>query len=382
MPCILKKMKPINKPLIIGGNHHNTYGLVRCFGESGINVDLILYECEDCYIGHSRYIDNLWYCVSAEDAVSKVKELVVIKDVHYVVISATDTVASMMDLRYDEFAGKCNFFNAGEAGKITHYMNKEVQAEEATKVGLKVPITASFSKGERIEFNSFPCIIKPQASFAGGKRLTICYNQKELELQSKQFANVDNLIVQQYLTKDQEIVLLGSAVNGEVSLPGYITKYRDILGGTTFSCTSPISDLESDLVDKVKLLISAIKYEGLFGIEFIRRQNDYFFIEINLRNDATSYSLAVAGKNLPLYYYNSCVGVETCLPEKQVMRINSMVEFLDFRNVLHRKISLFQWLKECKNSTCRYYYSKEDVKPYKVAFRDFIIYLLNKIVKR
>lgn len=374
-------MKHTNRPLIIGGSHHNTFSLVRCFGEAGMKVDVILYECKDSYIGYSKYVDQLWYCVDAEDTVAKVAELVGNNPLLYVIITATDVVASLMDLCYDEFKDKCYFFNAGQTGLVTHFMDKETQTEVALNVGLNVPKTRSFSKDEQLTFDIYPCIVKPLASIDGGKRLAICNNQKELMSHAAKFADVDKVLVQQFIEKDDEIVLLGVSAKGEVLIPGYIKKYRDVMGGTTYSSTAPINDIDAQLVAKAKQMVMAMHYDGLFGIEFIRSRNGYFFIEINLRNDATSYSLAVAGVNLPLMYYQAMFEDKPLTTESStVRRIYSMVEMMDFRNVLHRKVGLMRWLKQRKGAECRYMYSKEDKEPYRMAKKEFLKSLVLKLL--
>lgn len=376
-------MKHTNKPLIIGGSHHNTFSLVRCFGEAGMKVDLILYECKDSYIGHSRYVDQIWFCVDAKETVAKVKELVEDSPHLYVAITATDAVASLMDLRYDDFKGKCCFFNAGMAGRVTLFMDKERQTEAALSAGLTIPQTKSFSKGEQLVYDTYPCIIKPLASINGGKRLAICNNQEELNHYAPKFADVEKVLVQQLIGKDEEIVILGVSAKEEVLIPGYIKKYRDVMGGTTYSSTAPISDIDSQLVEKAMRMLESMQYEGLFGIEFIKSGNEYFFIEINLRNDATSYSLAVAGVNLPLMYYKAMVEDKSLTNESlTVRRIYSMVEMVDFRNVLHRKVGLMRWLKQRKSAKCRYFYNPKDIAPYRIARKEFVGYLIGKLFHR
>lgn len=369
-----------NKPLIVGGSHHNTYGLVRCFGEAGMKVDCILYECRDSYVGHSKYIDKLLYCDSADAAGAKIKSLVKGSEKKRVVISATDAVASLMDLHYDEFKENCFFFNAGKAGCLTYFMDKEVQTVAAAEAGLEIPKTKAFNKGEQLQFGIFPCIIKPLASIDGGKRIATCLNAYELHLHAPEFADVERVLIQQFIEKDEEIVLLGVALNGEISIPGYIIKYRDVMGGTTYSSTAPISNIDAQLIKKAKKLIAAIRYEGLFGIELIKSGDKYYFVEVNLRNDATSYSLAVAGANLPLMYYKTCLGGLDLLEQGQdVRKIYSMVEINDFRSVLHRKIGLFAWLRQRKDAECRYLYNREDPEPYKLAKREFIDQMKKKL---
>lgn len=376
-------MRHINKPLIIGGSHHNTFSLVRCFGEAGIKVDLILCECKDSYIAHSKYVGQVWYCSDTKDTVAKVEELVENNPHLYVVITATDAVASLIDLHYDELKGKCSFFNSGTAGRVTLYMDKEKQTEAASSAGLTIPQTKSFYKGEQLSFDNYPCIVKPLASIDGGKRLAICNSDEELRHHAIEFADVEKVLIQQFIERDEEIVMLGFSAKGEVFIPGYVKKYRDVLGGTTYSSTAPISDIDPQLVERVKRMVESMQYEGLFGIEFIKSGNEYFFIEINLRNDATSYSLAVAGANLPLMYYQAIVENKSLSTRLlTVRRIYSMVEMVDFRNVLHRKVGLIRWLKQRKGAECRYFYNPEDMEPYRFARKEFLGYLTERLFHR
>ena len=47
------------------------------------------------------------------------------------VYTCDDTIASLIDLRYDELANKFFFFNAGRQGKINELLNKQVQCRLA-----------------------------------------------------------------------------------------------------------------------------------------------------------------------------------------------------------------------------------------------------------
>jgi len=126
-----------------------------------------------------------------------------------------------------------------------------------------------------------------------------------------------------------------------------------------------------------------LNYEGLFGIELIKSKENYYFIEINLRNDATTYSLAVAGVNLPLMYYNLCSGTNS-IDETifEVRTIFSIVEIVDFSNVVHRRIHFLEWFKQLRQAECRYYFSKEDKSPYQLAKKNYILTILKKLIRR
>ena len=137
--------------------------------------------------------------------------------------------------------------------------------------------------------------------------------------------------IQQYIKRDKEIVIDGVALpDGNIIIPGYVYKHRDYLGGTTFSTTYPVSALPEEIVCKIKQLVKNIGYEGLFGVELIINKGEYYFEEINLRNDATTYALAVAGVNLPYIYALAKQGFDYQKEaNKPIRTINSIVEFRD-----------------------------------------------------
>lgn len=51
----------MNKVIIIGGFHHNTYGLIRSLGEAGIKSDVILEPCQPKvnWLFASQYIKKI-----------------------------------------------------------------------------------------------------------------------------------------------------------------------------------------------------------------------------------------------------------------------------------------------------------------------------------
>jgi len=371
-----------DKILIIGKIHHNTYALVRSFGEAGMHVDLILYGCHDSYIGCSVYIHQLWYCDDTEAALYRVKELVSDEACRYIIISATDAMASLMDLHYDELKGHCHFFNAGDTGLLTHYMDKIIQARLAEKVGFAVPLTTSFRKGDTLSSSIFPCLVKPQASIDGGKRVAVCYSQKELDACAGRFADVGHILVQQYIEEGVEVAISGLAIGGKVVIPGYVIKKRKIKGGTTYSCTAPISQLDEKVVASSEELVKAMNYEGLFGIECIKSKGRYWFIEINLRSPATFYSLAVAGANLPLLYYQYYAESRPLAFDGTFREISSMVELKDFNFVKHRKVGLLKWLRQRRSAECRYFHSKTDKRACRRAYREYVIETVMNLLRK
>lgn len=373
-------MNHISKIIIIGTSHHNTLSMVRCMGEEGRSVVLYIYGTQSSYITSSIYVDKALFFVSASEAVDFIASTHVGLDKKMLVIACSDEVASLMDLRYEELSTRCYFFNAGTTGRITYFMDKQRQLDLAKECGFSVPASMNAQPNNiNVTKINYPCIVKPNASIHGGKNITICHTKQELEKALLKYNPDYNILVQEYIHKEYEIVILGLSMKDKTIIPGFIEKHREEKGGTTYSTTRPISNLDPLLVKACQDLIDKIRYQGLWGIECIKQDNKHFFIELNMRNDATTYSIKVAGVNLPYLYLQSIEKPNFIPANISISTINSMVEFNDFNFVLKKKIGLFKWLKEYKNAECKYYYSVEDPKPYQLKKREYIRFIMNRI---
>lgn len=346
--------------IVIGVVHHNTLGMVRCLGMSGYNVDLILIS-HNGYVSKSKYVKRTIVVENESEIISILLNNYRNVDAKSIVMSCSDTISSALDLNYRKLKDNFYFFHCGEEGKVTYYMNKQIQVDIAKSVGLMTPSSYEYA-GEILKI-SFPCLLKPVKSINGGKKVLICNNGEELKQGLANFSKTEKVQIQQFLQKEAEIVVLGCATDHEVTIPGYILKHRDFDGGTLFSTVCPIQELPNDFIEKCKAMVKNMKYKGLFGIEFIKSGGQYYFIEINLRNDATTYALAVAGANLPEYYIDSLVGINKRKPSVAA-RIKAIVEFNDYKHRREYGISAFSWLRQYLNSKCKYYWSSRDPVPF------------------
>ena len=150
--------------------------------------------------------------------------------------------------------------------------------ELAKKGGFKVPESIVYVIGtDTLNVPCYPCIVKPLKSIHGGKRFSVCGDRCELEEVLNEYEANNVVQIQEYIRKDEEIVVDGVSVNGDVIIPGYVLKHRDYLGGTTFSTTYPIGKLSEDICTKIRAMIAEIGYEGLFGVELIRSKEKYYY---------------------------------------------------------------------------------------------------------
>lgn len=348
------------KVIVLGTTHHNTLGVIRALGESGkhLRCTLLLYGEEDSYLTQSKYVSRTIFVAKAEDIAKTLLENV--SEGKQVVIAVTDEAVHQLDLNADSLKPYFHFFSTLKPGVLTTYMDKGMQDVLAEKVGLDVPRDYT---NEKIEY---PCILKPLASISGGKRVLICHNIDEYNQQISHYPKTQ-FQIQQFIEKEQEIVLVGMSLGGVVYVPAFVEKHREICGGTTYSTVHEITELDDSVVERSQRLIKEIGYEGLFGIELILSKGKYFFIEVNLRTDATCYAVAVAGVNLPLAYVNAKYGEDvSLLLNRPIHKIDSIVEFRDFEFVIKRKISLLKWTKQRNNCKCRYFYNPLDIKPYQI----------------
>lgn len=364
--------------IVIGITHHNTIGLVRCIGMAGYMVDhLILTEQNNkSFVARSKYVKQTYYCPDEKLILDTLLALHDNDRKMYLVIPCTDTAVSLLDINYELLKKQFVFFNAGTHGAVSHFMNKKIQADYAYKAGLNVPYSIEYNgRKQDLSFQqiendkcTFPCILKYTQSINGGKRIKVCNNKQELTKALDYFGNDNSVLIQKFIQKKFEIVLLGLSINGNVYIPGYILKHREFNGGTNYSTVLPVDDNLACLIEKCKMFVHSISYEGLFGIEFINNGQDYFFVEINLRTDATTYALAVAGANLPQLYIKS--KVDHTQPDNKVFKvrtITSMVEFNDFKHRKEYGISIWKWLREFWKTDCKYYFSLKDPKPFFLA---------------
>lgn len=374
-------MNSINKVIIIGTNHHNTLSMVRCFGEEGRKVSLYIYGDDNSYIALSKYVEEVYYFKTAEDAVDQLVRKVD-STIKPLIIACSDDASSMIDKFYDQLNKNYHFFNAGCAGRITRFMNKQLQMKVAANCGFDVPNTLeSLPNDIQIDSINYPCIIKPAASIYGGKNISVCYTKESLDLALKSYPAQFNVLVQDFIVREYEIVILGASYNQDFVIPGYIHKHRDDKGGTTYCTVKPISSLPHELVESCKQLITTIGYNGLWGIECIKSNKGYYFLELNLRNDATTYAMKVAGVNLPLIYLQLEESLFDNRHHLYVQSIQSIVEFNDFNFVLKGKVGLLKWIRQYNSSKCKYFYSKNDPMPYKKRKRQYLQFLLKRLFK-
>lgn len=141
----------MNKVIIIGGFHHNTYGLIRSLGEVGINSDVILEPCQPKvnWLFASKYIIRTYILSEDENLVDYLLNTYSDEKEKPVVYCGSDSSISLLDNAYNLLKEKFYIFNAnGKQGRINHYMNKEAMFPLAEECGLTTIKTWHLKRNE------------------------------------------------------------------------------------------------------------------------------------------------------------------------------------------------------------------------------------------
>lgn len=358
-----------NEIVVIGGNHHNTLAVLRSLGEKGLCVFLIVVSKETKpYVCYSKYVKK-YYVVENTDSISDVlhtiSEGLTEKSI---IIACTDSISSYLDMHPQSD----KFFIPGskEQGGITTLMNKNTMSQLAVEAGIQIPPSWTFNNEYKdVSEVEYPCIVKPLVSKNGSKAdIVICKTRAELN-QYFEHCNSGEVQIQKYITKDIEFQLIGCSLNSgeQVIIPGASIILRQP-ENTNTGFLQYVLRRNFIFNEKVcKEFICRTGYSGLFSMEFLRDKdgNDYF-MEINFRNDGNSICVTAAGMNLPYIWclYNAGLPIDEELCYEQMKEVLVMPEFNDFSNVIHRRLSLWNWLIDVKRTDCFMEFSKRDQMPF------------------
>ena len=358
--------------IVWGTNHNNALGLVWSLGEAGHDVYLILLRSDINYVDKSKYVKQCIYIDSYEyktviEAVKRVVKLLLGKPILF---STDDDGASLINENYNEFSKYCLVGGIEGNHELNKYISKSKMNELAMSFGLNIPQTWIVDSPDYIPVDmTFPVFVKAENSIRGGKSVIhICKSQDDLLLVLKSF-NIDifPILIQEYINKTNEILLLGcSLYQGEVFCSIGLNKIRQSSGyGATVFANSFLADNDSmynAILTKINRMIRHVGYVGLFSAEFIISDNKEYFLEINFRNDGTSYLSTKCGCNLPDLFCKSFLSNSVSQFDYHPHYYMNLT--LDMINVVKRKIGFIRWIKDFNRTDCFSHFNKNDIKPY------------------
>ena len=351
-----------NEIIVIGGDHHNTLAIARCFGRRKVQFKVLVHEdfknYEELMISHSKYVKEGFVVEHNEDSIKKWLLLNKSEENKQFIFPCSDFAEYVIDNNYSELSQYYyipGFTN--RPGLVCKMMDKYEQKKWADSNNILtakswniVKINGEFAIPDDI---IIPCIIKPQVSAFGHKTdIKICNNQEELfrEITSFNSSSYKELIVQEFIKKDFEICAVGCVTSAGEVYGGVIKKIRENPpnGGGSLTFAKFIDDV--DINKKVNAVLCKLivdKYNGMYDIEFLACKGKVYLNEINYRHSGNGYALIKSGMESPYIWYirNKCIEIPQNVGTK-----NRKIYFLDDFNEfsLYRKkyISLFNFIAD------------------------------------
>lgn len=372
--------------VVFGANHNNTLGLVWSLSLAGHKVTLLLYDDKNNYVGKTRFADHVYYIKSGDDVVASLKKILKSFDSKPVVFVSGDQEASLLNEHYEEISPFCFFEGGRPDGSINKYREKDEGERLAIKCGFSIPLTEIITKPVELcnVKLGYPLLIKANNSVHGGKTaMKKCDTHEEAESFVKSLPQVFfPLQVQEFIEKEYELMLLGCSLYGgkRVICPvanKKIRQYPHNTGGGSWSLSIEVASSEElgQLAKKVANYLKEIEYTGNFSAEFLYSCGNFYFLEINLRNDGTSWLSTCSGYNLPDMVARSFVD-ENVSSDGCVFHQRHYMNILwDLHYLRDGSVGLWQWIKEQMKDTCYSHYNRKDLKP-------FIFYILSLLKRK
>lgn len=350
--------------------HYNPLGIIRSLGEVGYHPAGIVVRGGRPLSSRSKYLSKVFMVDNVEEGYEKLLKICSETDTKPFVFTSDDTITCFLNDRYDEFADKAHFFNAGAAGRLRRYMNKETLNELAISCGLNVLEAVVVDTAERKSPIGYPVITKALDSLEDGwkKYMHICRSDIDFAAAMDGFGS-KRALVQKYIEKDNEYCIEGLSVDGgSKAMFSIASTYKYLLPDSYSPYMDVMSCNEKSICTGLKAMLREIGFEGIYECEFLRdKDGGLYFGEINFRNSTWSYASTCAGMPLPAIWIEAILGDEVHL-EDYLRPVKdgfiAMVEPSDFKKrVLSKKRSLFGWIGDLAQADCRYYLGKNDLKP-------------------
>lgn len=306
--------------VVIGSNYSTALGVIRSLGEGGYKVNLYYITSTkqgSAVAACSKYINSVTEHYDHNDGAIIDELISLYKSSQKMVIIPTDDYSSVLINRNQERLKNYFLipFTARSEYTIEWLMNKKNQNSLAQKYGLR------FAKSWELDYEEtgyqipedieYPCFIKPLASFNGGKiGMLKATNTTELE-EALRSLHKDkrkiNILIQQYLSIDEEYSISGVCLENKIIMPALLPKLivSKFKPGVTIRGRVEAISVLGELQGKLVKMLEDTKYYGIFDLELFRCGDTYFFNEINFRSSSVLYVITDAGINLPVIFAES-----------------------------------------------------------------------------
>lgn len=357
----------MDKVIIFGNSGYNTLGTMHCFKNKGISFFLLLVEKNR--LNSAIFSNAVSEYKIVHNEAQGVSFLIDKKDIwkNATIIPTSDNAVNILNKNFSSLSDYNFPHSLGNSFELL--LDKKIQTKIANESGITVPLTFEYRKGEKLPNNIiYPCIVKPQNSTTGKKFvMNECYTEKELLNAIHSVNHTNDFLIQQYVNKEYELLLIGCRFkNDQVWIPGIFKKERWYQKGNDGSYGIISTDVKKFYpnLDRIDDFLKKLNYYGPFSIEFGVVDNMPFFYEINMRNDGTSHYFHKAGIYIPyIYWLSNNIELETIDLNIERREYRFIDELGDFINI-GANLSIKKWISELKTAMAYKYYDKSDLKPF------------------
>ena len=255
--------------------HYNPLGAIRTLGEAGIRPVFIGIKGRARCASQSRYISKLHQVDTIDEAydvlISNYGDVYEKSGKKPFVICSDDKSIGYLDEHYDEIQSRFISYNAGAPNRINEYMDKFKILELAKKHGLHVLPSVVVKRGVLPEGLKYPVITKDITPNSGAWKgdVFICQNEEELKTAFTKIQSED-VLVQEYLTKENEWAIEGCSVNkGKDVLYTIYSTYNYIIEGYYSPYRKCGASHRPDLEGPLSDMFAEIGFDGIFDAEFL-----------------------------------------------------------------------------------------------------------------
>ena len=363
-------------------DHYNDLGIVRTLGEVGIKPIVVTANAEPRMTSISRYVKKVHFVDSPEEGIALIiSKYAVSKEEKSFILTGDDVSICTLDEHYDELKDYFIFFNAGEAGRVKKYMEKDAICELAVKHGFNLAKTWKVKRGDIPLDIEYPIITKAINSHgAEWKNIVfICNNEKDLK-NAYEKMHCDTLLLQKYIEKADEIGYQGFSINHGKDIFVSIEVTNAYVIPDKYSLYWNIKNCDdAEFIEKAKALLSEIGFEGIFEFEFlIGKDGKKYFLEVNFRNTVCGWITTVAEMPIVTQWCDSMLSgkISPSCYHKIPEGFKAIAECYDYDvRVKSGMISKKEWKKQYKAAKAKTYRGRNDFIP----FFSFMWYKLTKM---
>lgn len=351
---------------IVGGDHYNTYGIVRSLGAKGLksNVVVLGTEVSKSFVLKSKYVKRGDCFLKASDSINTIIQYADTQN--NILICCSDEAEELAIANHGRLKDKYILPVSADVEHMRFLMSKSYISKLAEECGICIPKTWTIANRYIPATIEFPCITKPETSTSGRKSdIVVCHDVQELEQIVKDSHRCANYAVQQYIDYEKEVSILGAVLaDGSVVFSGCIDKIRTCMIGTSSFARMEDNSILGDTKNRLEILLKKTNYRGLFSAEFLLKKGVYYFLEVNFRNDGNTYVATAAGINLPYLWINSYFHITREMDQQGKYPCYFMLDIEDFLAIRRNGISLSEWFRNLHTANACLVYDKLDKKPF------------------